>query len=197
MPRPLLLLCIGWLCLLSVPGCQSSEDDRLGLVDDFQFTERGGRLVSRDELKGQVWVASFVFTRCAGPCTQISGSMASLQERFAGQRDVLLVSFSVDPDHDTPAVLQEYAARYRAESDRWLFLTGERSKMYALITNSFKLGVGQNEGTARTPGNEVLHSTRLVLVDRHGQKRGYFDGTSPDDMNKLRTKIVGVLRERR
>jgi cytochrome oxidase Cu insertion factor (SCO1/SenC/PrrC family) len=183
------------LASLALSGCQSA-DEPLGKLADFQFIERSGRTVSRDDLEGKVWVAAFVFTRCAGPCTQISGTMAKLQEGLAGQKDVLLVSFSVDPDHDTPRVLSDYAANFRAEPDRWLFLTGDRAKMYALIQDSFKLGVASNEGAARTPGNEVLHSTRLVLVDRRGNIRGYFDGTEEKSIGELRKKIAALLREK-
>jgi cytochrome oxidase Cu insertion factor (SCO1/SenC/PrrC family) len=182
--------------VLALSGCTSGDgDDWLGPIDDFQFTERSGRTVSRDHLAGKVWVAGFVFTRCAGPCTQISGSMAQLQQATQGQRDFLLVSFSVDPDHDTPAVLQKYADNFQADPERWLFLTGDREKMYTLIQDSFKLGVSPNEGAARTPGNEVMHSTRLVLVDRHGEKRGYFDGTDAEQMTRLRRRIAALLRE--
>jgi len=184
------------LSVLVLAGCRgAAEDDHLGALDDFQLTERSGRAVSRDDLKGKVWVAAFFFTRCAGPCSQVSGQMARLQEQWAG-RDVVLVSFTVDPDHDTPAVLRDYAAKFQADPQRWLFLTGERDKLYALIQNSFKLGVAQNEGTARKPGDEVLHSTRLVVIDRKGEKRGYFDATDEAHMTKLTAKLAAVLREK-
>ena len=183
------------IALLLLAGCRSAEDDHLGAVDDFQLTERANRVVSRDDLKGKVWVAAFFFSRCAGPCSQVSAQMARLQEQWAG-RDVVLVSFTVDPDHDKPAVLRDYAARFQADPNRWLFLTGERDKVYGLIQNSFKLGVAQNEGAARKPGDEVLHSTRLVVVDRKGEKRGYFDATDDAHMTKLTAKLAAVLREK-
>ena len=181
-----------------MPGCQpSGEDDHLGPVGDFQFTERSGRPVSRDDLQGKVWVAAFFFTRCAGPCTQLSGCLAQLQEQLAGQKDLILVSFTVDPENDTPEVLRAYAAKFQAEPERWLFLMGDEKKLYSLIEKSFMLGVAQNQGTARTPGNEVMHSTRLVVVDRHGEKRGYFDVVNdPEGMAKLKKKIALLLREK-
>ncbi|OAI49657.1 hypothetical protein AYO44_18355 [Planctomycetaceae bacterium SCGC AG-212-F19] len=183
------------MCGAALAGCQAA-DPPLGRVDDFQLVERSGRSVTRDDLEGKVWVAAFSFTRCAGPCTQISGAMAQLQQQVAGQSDVRLVSFTVDPEHDTPDVLAAYAKKFAADPDRWLFLTGDREKMYALIQHSFKLGVAQAEGTARTPGNEVLHSTRLVVVDRQGNIRGYFDGTEEKSLGELRKKVAGLLREK-
>src|SRR5262245_41375684 len=86
-------------------GCSSppsAPDDVFGRVEDFSLTERSGKTVRRADLEGKVWVAAFVFTRCAGPCSQVSGSMARLQLQFAGEPDALLVSFTVDPEHDTP-----------------------------------------------------------------------------------------------
>jgi cytochrome oxidase Cu insertion factor (SCO1/SenC/PrrC family) len=179
----------------ALPGCQSAEPP-LGHVADFQLIERSGKSVSRDDLEGKVWVAAFFFTRCAGPCTQLSGAMAKLQDQLASQKDARLVSFTVDPDHDTPEVLSAYANKFAADPERWLFLTGDRAKLYALIQDSFKLGVAQAEGTARTPGNEVLHSTRLVVVDRHGNIRGYFDGTDEKALGELRKKVGTLLREK-
>src|SRR5437667_10232129 len=158
-----------------------AEDDDFGAVGDFALTERNGRIVTRADLDGKVWVASFVFTCCAGPCPQISGTMAELHRDVSGEPDVRLVTFTVDPERDTPVVLKQYAERYGADPERWLFLTGEQKALYALIEKSFLLGVRQNEGKDRTPGNEVTHSTRLVLVDRRGHVRGFYDGRRFDE----------------
>jgi cytochrome oxidase Cu insertion factor (SCO1/SenC/PrrC family) len=189
---------LGLICLAALSGCEAtpSENDHLSLVPDFQLSERSGRTVSRDDLKGKVWVAAFVFTRCAGPCSQISGAMAQLQNAVVSQKDVVLVSITVDPEHDTPKVLDDYATKFNADANRWLFLTGEPVKVYSLIRDGFKLGVEQNQGTARTPGNEVMHSTRLALVDRRGEIRGYYDGTDVDSLAKLKKKIALLLREK-
>src|SRR5262245_28324698 len=130
------LVCLALSGALS--GCKQAEQP-LGEVSDFQLTERSGRTINRDDLKSKVWVAGFVCTRCTGQCRQIAASMAALQEKLAGQKDVYLVSFSVDPEHDTPKVLTEYAKQYSADPDRWLFLTGDRAKMYELIEKGFKL----------------------------------------------------------
>ena len=84
-------------CLSRIPPAAAEEDLDLGPVADFSLTERGGRTVRRDDLLGKVWVASFIFTRCAGPCSQVSGSMARLQKELEGQKDVALVTLTVDP----------------------------------------------------------------------------------------------------
>lgn len=179
------------------------EDEDLGQVGDFSLTERSGRTITRADLEGKVWVAAFFFTCCAGPCPQITGTMAELSQAFAAEPEVRLVSFTVDPERDTPAVLQKYSERYSADPNRWLFLTGGQATLYKLIESSFYLAVQQNEGAARTPGNEFTHSTRLVLVDRRGRIRGYFDGRRVDeqgnpvgDLPRLKQKLGELIREK-
>src|SRR5438093_8598361 len=138
-------------------------------VADFSLIERSGQKGCRADLLGKVWVAAFIFTRCAGPCTQVSGSMAHLQHDLAGAPGVVLVSFTVDPEYDRPQVLQKYAARFQADPERWLFLTGEREPLYDLIYHTFHLGVQKNEGPDVRTGYEVEHSTKRVLVDPQGR----------------------------
>jgi protein SCO1/2/putative membrane protein len=115
--------------------------------------------------------------------------MAHLQQALAGSKDVVLVSFTVDPEFDTPEVLRAYAARYGADPESWLFLTGDREEIYTLIRKTFLVGVEQNEGVERQPGNEVRHSVKLVLVDGQGRIRGYFDGTNPASLAELRHRM--------
>jgi cytochrome oxidase Cu insertion factor (SCO1/SenC/PrrC family) len=171
-------------------------------VADFALTERSGRTVRRDDLRGKVWVAAFVFTRCNGPCPQVSGTMARLQARLAGDDNVVLVTFTVDPTYDTPAVLRKYADRFQASLDRWLFLTGDRDAIYHLIEHSFHLGVQEATGPDRKPGAEVVHATRLAVVDRRGHARGYFSGLAVDeagqpvdDVPKLLERVAELERE--
>lgn len=207
---PRLLAVVALVASLCVAGCSSSpEDDEPPLypVGEFRLTERSGRSVGRDDLLGKVWVAAFFFTRCGTSCPKVSDTMSRLQKDLAGQKDVLLVSFSVDPEHDCCDVLRDYATGFGADPERWLFLTGKQQEVYDLVQNSFRLSVRQNEGKERTPGNEVMHRSTLVLVDRRGQVRGYFEGVpekpTPEDQQryeesqqKLRRRIASLLRER-
>jgi protein SCO1/2 len=184
---------LGLLTCAAAAGPAAPDDD-LGTVTDFSLTERSGKTVRRGDLEGKVWVAAFIFTRCAGPCAQVSGVMARLQHDLAASSDVVLVSFSVDPEYDTPAVLREYAKRYGADPERWLFLTGEPTAVYRLIREGFHLTAQQNQGADRTPGNEVMHDVRLALVDRRGHIRGYYEATDPTAVARLEEKIPAVLR---
>lgn len=156
-------------------------------LPDFSLTERSGRPVSLAALKGKVWVANFIFTHCTGPCPLMTQQMAGLQAALASQPDVRLVTISVDPARDTPARLTEYAAQFHADPQRWLFLTGDRQAIYDLSAQGFKLGTIVERDEVATTDHPILHSTKFALVDRQGQIRQYYDGTSEEDMLRLTT----------
>lgn len=142
---------------------------------EFSLTERSGKKLTKDDLKGNVWIAAFVFTRCNGPCPSISATMARLQGELLPTRpDVKLVTFTVDPDRDTPDELKKYAANFRADPDRWLFLTGEDEVVRKLLTDGFKINATRKHNPQ--PGDEFDHNTKLMVIDREGQIRGLFDG---------------------
>jgi protein SCO1/2/putative membrane protein len=198
------------LTALSTSGCAHRTPSPLGRapspldhpVADFSLTDQDGRTVTRADLLGKVWVASFLFTRCATLCPQVSATLAQLQHDTKGQDWLVLVSFTVDPDHDTPAVLKKYADDHGADPERWRFLTGEREGLYRLIRESFLVAVEQTQGTARTPGNEVTHSPKLMLVDKRGHVRYYFDGRKVGDagepvneLPQLEEKLTDLLRD--
>ena len=146
-------------------------------VPPFEFTERNGQRVGNADLKGKVWIASFVFTRCNGTCPQVAATLARLQSELADVPDLRLVTFTIDPDRDTPDELKKYAGRYRAEPDRWLFLTGAENQIHALANGGFHvLAKKRPDGK---PGDEFDHSTFVVLVDKAGNIRDYYDGMPP------------------
>jgi protein SCO1/2 len=158
----------------------------IGAVPDFSLVERTGRPISRADLAGRPWIADFIFTRCTGMCPALSARMAELRRhvRDAGLQ-ARLVSFSVDPAHDTPDVLRTYAERYAAD-DGWLFVTGERGELHRLIGEGFRLSVAERTpGRAGDDGELITHSDRFVLVDAAGQIRGYYHGTEPDGLAAL------------
>jgi protein SCO1/2 len=193
-----LLLAVGvYFCLPS-----AAPPVRYGPIPEFSLTERGGRTIASADLQGKVWIASFVFTRCPGPCPSVTATMARLQGEFADQPDVRLVTFTVDPERDDPEQLAAYAARFGADPTRWLFLTGKSDEMHELIVKGFKLAAS---GPGDGPG--VHHSTRLAVVDRAGCLRGYFSGlpnyemgeTEEDfdrNLRQLKETVARLLRER-
>lgn len=157
-------------------------------VADFSFTERSGETVTKQDLLGKPWIVSFIFTRCAGPCPKVSGQMSLLQDALADD-DVRLVTMTVDPDYDTPAVLKRYAEAYGADPQKWLFLTGDKDTLYGYIGKEFLQTVEEMQGEDRKPGFEVLHTTNLMLVDAKGVVRGKYNAQSPEEMAKLKRDV--------
>jgi protein SCO1 len=169
------------LILLLAAGCvRNLELQVYGPAPDFMLTERSSRAVTRQDLDGQVWIADFIFTQCGGICPLMTKEMRKLQDQLPAE--IRLVSFSVDPTHDTPEVLRAYADENGADRDRWLFLTGERDVMYRISKDGFKLAVDDTQGT---PAEPITHSTRFVLVDRQGRIRGYYGMEDKDAMARL------------
>ena len=146
-----------------------------GPAPEFFLIERSGQKFSKQNLAGKPWIADFIFTNCPGQCPMMSSNMKRLQTLFPKETGLQFVSFTVDPDRDTPEVLSGYAGRYEAEKNRWFFLTGTKKEMNRVLTGFFLSEVDQ----------PFMHSTRFILVDPAGQVRGYYDSEEPEKMNAL------------
>jgi len=155
-------------------------------LPDFRLVECSGQTLGLADLRGKVWIADFIFTRCPGPCPRMSSRMASLQTNLSSDAGLRLVSISVDPEFDTQEVLAKYAARYRAVKGRWFFLTGDKTAIHQLAKSGFLVG-GVDDVT--------LHTTRFVLVDRQGRVRGYYSSSDDGELRKLQTDARALLRE--
>lgn len=183
-----------------------------GRVPDFSLVERSGRTVMLADLRGKVWVATFIYTRCTETCPTQSLQLFRLQGDFAAEPDLRLVSITVDPEHDTPEVLAQYARRYKADPERWLFLTGARPVIYALARDGFKLSVVDPDDSQQTggllrflgpraayathgSGGLIIHGSRLVLVDRQGRIRAYHRPGDQESLARLRENVRVLLAE--
>jgi len=176
---------------LSRPMSQTSPPV-LGAVPDFALVNRDGRTVRRADLAGAPWVADFIFTRCAASCPLMTRRMARLGRELPQKPALRFVSFTVDPDHDTPAVLERYARSFAAP-DRWLFLTGGGDAILRLCREGFKLAV--EAAPPPLPGSRdeaILHSTRFVLVDGEGRIRGYYEGFDEESMRQLARDLAAL-----
>ena len=183
-----------------------------GDVPDFALTERSGRTITRADLLGKVWLANFVYTQCTETCPLQSAQIARLQAEFKTEADLRFVSITVDPERDTPPVLARYAERYGADPTRWLFLTGAKRAIYRLATEGFRLGVVDPDDPASsaelfrwltpvpawaTHGSKglIMHSSRLVLVDRRARIRAYHLPDDDRSLDRLRRNLRTLLRE--
>ena len=162
----------------------------------FQLTGQDGKPWSSAKLDGKVWIASFVFTTCKNSCPMLSLQMKRLSGSLPLGDGFALVSFTVDPDHDTPARLREYAKAMGADDPRWVFLTGSKKDLKNLIMGGFKLTAEPGDKERDERGNpDILHSSKLVLVDKHGMVRGYYDGLLGSSVEAIRRDAQRVAKE--
>jgi len=165
----------------------------LGIVPDFTLTKQDKTPLSLKDLKGKIWVADMIFTNCEGTCPMLTAAMANLQQSLIKKNTgVQLVSISVDPNNDTPEILADYAKQFHADLRTWSFVTGPVSTIYTLAKDGFKLTLDSVGGDTKSP---IVHSERLVLVDKQGIIRGYYDGTADDTQSKILTDIGDLMRE--
>ena len=184
------LLLLLWLRHIEVAALRQRTVSSYGTVPAFQLVNQNGQPFGSAQLAGKIWIADFIYTTCPGPCPMISSRMSELQKPLE-KSDVRLVSFSVDPEKDTPQVLRGYAEKLQADPARWDFLTGPKSAIYKLSHDGFKLAVSDGRDEQGVP----VHSTRMVLVDRRGQIRGYYDAAEADVVTKLLADTNHLLRE--
>lgn len=161
-------------------------------IPNFRLSSQKGETITLNDLQGKVFVANFIFTSCQGVCKKMSSQMTRVQQAFSQEPKVKILSFSVDPERDSVAALQQYAASYGADYNKWLFLTGPKEVIYQLAIDGFKLPV--MEAPSVVP--DFIHSEKLVLVDSHRHVRGIYDGTSEDDVDRLITEIKILLEEK-
>lgn len=166
-----------------------------GQITDFTLTNQTGKRVSLADLRGHVWIADVIFTRCASSCPQMTYKMKLLQQALDGDPKVKLVTLTTDPEFDTPPVLKRYAERFGADPTRWIFLTGTKAQIADLAVGSLKLSAVPKNSTERTsPDDLFIHSTIFVLVGKHGQLRGIFETTGNGiDFQKVKPTILEAI----
>jgi protein SCO1/2 len=167
------LFCMVFILFASA-GCSKEIPNRLNWeVEDFTYTDQDGEKFSLAHLRGKVWVADFIFTNCSTVCPPMTANMAKLKELVEKEKlDVHFVSFSVDPEVDTPDRLKEYGKKFTDDLSNWTFLTGySQEEIIRMVRNSFKAIVEKEEGN-----NQVGHATYFYLVDQEGKIVRYYKG---------------------
>ncbi len=160
----------------------------------FTLRDHTGARFDRAALNGRVTIAGFVFTRCQTVCPLITLRMRKLQEETRGM-PVQLVSFSVDPQHDTPEVLATYAAKAGADPARWRFVTGDPTEVRRVVSGMLKMSM-EPDGTLQPNGApNVIHTEHLALIDKAGRVRGYYDSSEEERLARLREDLHTLLAE--
>jgi protein SCO1/2 len=168
----------------------TGEVYKIERVPDFKLQTQDGSYLTRQDLDGKIYVANFIFTRCKGICPKMTTQMSRVQEYVKDMEDVRLVSHTVDPEHDSSAVLNDYASMYGAIPGKWYFLTGTKEELYKLAYRGYSLPAMKDDGGPE----EFLHSEKFILIDSQGRMRGIYDGTDPEDVDRLLLEI-NILRQ--
>lgn len=169
----------------------------LGELPPFSLTSQDAQPFGAEQLRGRVWVANFIFTRCPTICPAFTRKMAALQEEAKGVDPLHLVSFSVDPEYDTPEVLRAYMEKYGADPRRWTFLTGDPEAIKATVVGGLKTAMGRDENAPADDLNAIFHGTHFVLVDDQLRIRGYYRSEDPAAVDALVRDMKALARSDR
>jgi protein SCO1 len=161
-------------------------------IPDFAFVSQYGDTVTAKTLAGKVYVADFFFTSCPTICPKMKTQLKRVYEQFGKDNRVVLLSHTIDPNHDTVPVLKAFADQLGVTGRNWLFVTGDRDKIYDIGQNSYMVTAAEDSSA---PGG-VVHSGAFVLVDANRHIRGIYDGTKPDAVDKLMADMTTLLGEK-
>ncbi|MCS7017567.1 MAG: SCO family protein [Cytophagales bacterium] len=172
--------------------CPNGKVDGIHRVPSFSFINQDGQPFSDKDLEGKIYVTDFFFTRCPDICLTMSSELARVHEAMKDHPEVVILSHTVDPDFDSAQVLKAYAQRYGADTNRWIFVTGNKAAIYEQARCGYYIAA--KPATSDT-ALDFIHSDKLVLVDKEKRIRGYYSGTKREDVDRLITEIQVLLAE--
>ncbi len=168
---------------------QSNKPHRIA---DFKLVNQNGDTITLQNLEGKIYVADFFFTTCPTICPKMSDQMQRVYEKYLNNPDVLILSHTVMPEVDSVSVLKAYADKYAANADKWIFLTGPKEDIYQLARKSYFAVISEGDGGV----SDFIHTENFVLVDKQKRIRGFYDGTSEEDVDRLIKEISYLLKEK-
>ncbi len=154
-------------------------------IGSFSLLNSDSTIVTEKLIEGKIFVADFFFTNCSSICPKMSGQLMRVQYEYKEDSSVVILSHTVDPEHDTPSVLKQYAKKYEAIPSKWVFLTGNKKTIYDLARNNYFISATGGDGGKE----DFIHSEQMVLVDKKKHIRGYYDGTDVRDVRRLMDEI--------
>lgn len=159
-------------------------------IADFELINQNGKTVDQNDLKGKIYVADFFFTTCPTICPKMADQMGRVYQEFKNDPEIMLVSHTVQPEVDSVPVLKAYAELQGADVSKWIFLTGDKKQIYDLARKSYFAAVTEGDGGV----DDFIHTENFVLIDKNKMIRGFYDGTSQEDVTRL-IKDIAILKE--
>lgn len=173
------------------PNLVDEELRRTGMnhrIADFSLTDQNGKAVTNETYKGKIYVADFFFTTCKSICPKMSKNMFSLSEDLKDDANVMFLSHSVMPVMDSVPVLKAYADLYEVDATRWKMVTGSKQHIYELARKSYFAATTEGDGGV----NDFIHTENFVLIDPDRRIRGFYDGTSAEEMERLAMELEAL-----
>lgn len=167
------------------------NDTTYHFIPDFEFTNQFNKKVTQETLKNKIYVTEYFFTTCQSICPVMNTNLERVYKEFKDEPDFMIVSHTVDPEMDSVPVLMEYAKKHGVISNKWLFLTGEKSKLYSLARKGYLLNAEEGNGDA----DDFIHTQNFALIDKDKHIRGFYDGTDSLEINRLIQDVKLLVKE--
>jgi len=164
-------------------------------IREFAFVDQEGRTVTHEDVKGKIYAVEYFFTTCKGICPKMNENMSEVYQAFRGNKDVLILSHTVDPLKDTVEAMKEYSLKYDADPKQWLFLTGDKKELYDMARYSYLVTAADDTGVVDIQ-SDFIHTDRFVLVDGTGHIRGQYKGTDKGAVSQMIGDIKELLKEK-
>jgi protein SCO1/2 len=158
----------------------------------FELTNQSNQVISNQEFENKIQVVDFFFTSCPTICPQMTNHLTLVQEAFAKEKEVAIISYSINPKYDTPEKLLKYAERYDIDNKKWSLLTGDSEKIFELAKD-YKVSAFDDSNSENE--DNLIHDGTFVLVDGNRHIRGYYNGLELSDVNRLIKDIKRLLKE--
>ncbi|MFD1161422.1 SCO family protein [Hwangdonia seohaensis] len=162
-------------------------------IADFKLINQNGKTITQNDYKDKIYVADFFFTTCQTICPIMTDHMAQIQKEIMNDNDVMLLSHTVTPDIDTVAQLKRYAEKKGVNDAKWNLVTGDKKQIYRLARKSYLAVKDNGNGDAF----DMIHTENFMLIDKKRQIRGFYDGTNPEDIERLLNDIVVLKAEKK
>ena len=188
-----LALIFYFVLTLLIPGFGKKKVSPVSSVQPFSFINQDGNTVTEKDVAGKVYIVEYFFTHCAGICPMMNKNMRIVYDELKDKNDFLILSHTSDPDRDSSAQLKHYADSMKVDTRHWIFLTGEKIKLYEAARVSYTIDDPANN--LKSIDDQFVHSQFWALVDKNGQVRKVYDGLKPSEINKLIKDAKGLLKE--
>ncbi len=164
-------------------------------VQPFSFKNQEGKVITEKDVQGKICVVSYFFATCKGICPRMNENMTKVYKAFQGNKNVIILSHTVDPKKDTVEALKAYSLRFDADPQQWMFLTGDKKQLYDMARYSYLISAEDDTAGVKIE-SDFIHDKHYSLVDKYGRIRGFYDGLDQNDINKLISDINKLLQEK-